>query len=65
VVGLVLVSHSWKLAEGAAELAREMGGPDVKLETAGGLDAPDHPVGTGGPRRQAIDGRGRTTASSC
>ncbi|MGE5461058.1 MAG: phosphoenolpyruvate--protein phosphotransferase [Solirubrobacterales bacterium] len=46
MVGLVLVSHSWKLAEGAAELAREMGGPDVKLETAGGLDAPDHPVGT-------------------
>jgi len=46
VVGLVLVSHSWKLAEGAAELAREMGGPEVKLETAGGLDAPDHPVGT-------------------
>ena len=46
MVGIVLVSHSWKLAEGAAELAREMGGPDVKLETAGGLDAPDHPVGT-------------------
>ena len=46
MVGIVLVSHSWKLAEGAAELAREMGGPDVKLETAGGLDLPDHPIGT-------------------
>ncbi len=46
MVGLVLVSHSWKLAEGAAELAREMGGPDVKLETAGGLDLPEHPIGT-------------------
>lgn len=46
MVGLVLVSHSRKLAEGAAELAREMGGPDVKLETAGGLEAPGHPVGT-------------------
>jgi len=46
VVGIVLVSHSWRLAEGAAELAREMGGPDVKLETAGGLDLPDHPIGT-------------------
>jgi phosphocarrier protein FPr len=46
VVGIVLVSHSWKLAEGAAELAREMGGPDIKLETAGGLDMPDHPIGT-------------------
>jgi multiphosphoryl transfer protein len=46
MVGIVLVSHSWKLAEGAAELAREMGGPDVKLETAGGMDLPDHPIGT-------------------
>ena len=46
MVGIVLVSHSWRLAEGAAELAREMGGPDVKLETAGGLDMPDHPIGT-------------------
>jgi phosphocarrier protein FPr len=46
VVGIVLVSHSWRLVEGAAELAREMGGPDVKLETAGGLDMPDHPIGT-------------------
>ena len=23
-----------------------MGGPDVALETAGGLDLPDHPIGT-------------------
>jgi phosphoenolpyruvate-protein phosphotransferase/dihydroxyacetone kinase phosphotransfer subunit len=38
VVGLVLVSHSAKLAEGAAELAREMAGPDVPIEPAGGLD---------------------------
>lgn len=46
MVGLVLVSHSRKLAEGAAELAREMGGPDVRIETAGGLEAPGHPIGT-------------------
>jgi phosphocarrier protein FPr len=46
VVGIVLVSHSWKLAEGAADLAREMGGRDLKLETAGGLDLPDRPIGT-------------------
>ncbi len=46
MVGLVLVSHSYRIAEGAAELAREMGGPDVRLETAGGLDTPDHAIGT-------------------
>lgn len=46
MVGIVIVSHSFRIAEGVAELAREMGGPDVKLETAGGLDLPDHPIGT-------------------
>jgi len=38
VVGLVLVSHSSELANGAAALAREMGGDDVAIATAGGLD---------------------------
>jgi multiphosphoryl transfer protein len=46
VVGIVLVSHSHRLAEGAAELARQMTGDDVPIETAGGLDEPDHPIGT-------------------
>lgn len=46
MVGIVLVSHSHLIAEGAAALAREMGGEDVRIETAGGLDAPDHPLGT-------------------
>ena len=46
MVGIVIVSHSHRIAEGVAELAREMGGPDVRLETAGGLNLPDHPVGT-------------------
>ena len=46
MVGIVIVSHSHLIAEGVAQLAREMGGPDVKLETAGGLDMPDHPIGT-------------------
>jgi dihydroxyacetone kinase phosphotransfer subunit len=46
VVGIVLVSHSHRLAEGAAELARQMAGDDVSIETAGGLDEPDHPIGT-------------------
>jgi multiphosphoryl transfer protein len=46
VVGIVIVSHSHAIAEGTAELAREMGGSDVRVETAGGLDLPEHPVGT-------------------
>jgi phosphoenolpyruvate-protein phosphotransferase/dihydroxyacetone kinase phosphotransfer subunit len=46
VVGIVIVSHSHLIAEGVAELAREMGGPDVRLETAGGLNMPGHPIGT-------------------
>jgi multiphosphoryl transfer protein len=44
VVGLVIVSHSAALAGGVVELAREMGGPDVAIEAAGGLD--DGAMGT-------------------
>lgn len=36
MVGIVLVSHSALLAEGAAELARQLGG-DVPVEAAGGM----------------------------
>jgi phosphocarrier protein FPr len=46
VVGVVIVSHSATLADGVAELARGMGGDDVRLAVAGGLDAPDRPMGT-------------------
>src|SRR6266498_808983 len=46
VIGIVLVSHSPKVAEGVAELAREMGGADIRLEPVGGLDIPDRPMGT-------------------
>jgi multiphosphoryl transfer protein len=46
LVGIVLVSHSHEVAEGAAELARQMGGQDVRIETAGGLDEPGNPIGT-------------------
>ncbi len=46
MVGLVIVSHSAKLAEGVAELARGMGGPDIPLRATGGLDLPDRPLGT-------------------
>jgi phosphoenolpyruvate-protein phosphotransferase/dihydroxyacetone kinase phosphotransfer subunit len=46
MVGIVLVSHSHEVAAGAAELARQMGGQDVRIEAAGGLDEPGHPIGT-------------------
>src|SRR5258706_513959 len=46
MVGIVLVSHVHELAEGVAELARQMGGPGVGIETAGGLEGPDHAIGT-------------------
>jgi multiphosphoryl transfer protein len=46
VVGIVIVSHSATLAEGVAELARGMGGDEIPLAVAGGLDAPDRPLGT-------------------
>ncbi|HEV2342482.1 MAG TPA: dihydroxyacetone kinase phosphoryl donor subunit DhaM [Actinocrinis sp.] len=44
LVGIVLVSHSALLAEGAAELARQLGGGEVPVESAGGL--PDGGIGT-------------------
>jgi phosphoenolpyruvate-protein phosphotransferase/dihydroxyacetone kinase phosphotransfer subunit len=46
MVGIVLVSHSHETAEGTAALARQMGGEDAALATAGGLDGPEHPIGT-------------------
>lgn len=46
MVGLVIVSHSHRLASGLAELAREMGGSDVPIEIAAGLALPEHPIGT-------------------
>jgi len=54
VVGIVLVSHSAVLAEGVAELARQMGGDEVAIETAGGLE--DGSIGTDAERvRHAIE----------
>jgi phosphocarrier protein FPr len=46
MIGIVIVSHSAKLAQGVAELASEMGGDDLKLCGVGGLDAPGQPFGT-------------------
>jgi multiphosphoryl transfer protein len=54
VVGIVLVSHSARLAEGTAELARQMGGAELQLEAAGGLE--DGTIGTDAQRvRAAIE----------
>jgi PTS hybrid protein len=44
MVGIVVVSHSADLARGVAELARQMAGPDVPIEVAGG--GPDGSLGT-------------------
>jgi phosphocarrier protein FPr len=45
MVGIVLVSHSALVAEGTAQLARQMGG-DAPIAAAGGIDDPDDPIGT-------------------
>ena len=44
MVGIVVVSHSRSLAEGVVELARQMGGDELPLEAAGGLE--DGSIGT-------------------
>jgi multiphosphoryl transfer protein len=44
LVGLVIVSHSAALAGGVVELAREMGGGEVPIEAAGGIE--DGSLGT-------------------
>jgi phosphoenolpyruvate---glycerone phosphotransferase subunit DhaM len=36
MVGIVVISHSADLARGVVELAREMAGSEVRIETAGG-----------------------------
>jgi phosphoenolpyruvate---glycerone phosphotransferase subunit DhaM len=46
--GIVLVSHSAKLADGLAAMAREVAGSDVVLVAAGG--GPDGTLGTDGAR---------------
>lgn len=51
MVGIVIVSHSRQIASGAAELAGQMAGPDVRIEVAGG--DPDGGLGTDGARVEA------------
>ena len=46
MIGIVIVSHSAKLAEGVVELACSMGGADVRIRAAGGMNLPGQPLGT-------------------
>jgi phosphoenolpyruvate---glycerone phosphotransferase subunit DhaM len=53
-VGLVVVSHSARIAEGTAELAGQMAGPEVRIVPAGGLE--DGSIGTDAARIAAAIG---------
>lgn len=53
-VGLVVVSHSSRIAEGTAELAGQMAGPDVRIVPAGGME--DGAIGTDAARIAAAIG---------
>jgi multiphosphoryl transfer protein len=46
MVGIVVVSHSARLAEGVRELALQMTQGRVPLAIAGGIDDPENPIGT-------------------
>lgn len=46
MIGIVVVSHSAKLAESVLELALEMGSADLKAAAAGGVDDEENPIGT-------------------
>jgi phosphocarrier protein FPr len=56
MIGIVIVSHSAKLAEGVNELVQQMTQGRVPIAVAGGIDDPDHPIGTDAMRvMQAIE----------
>ncbi len=46
MVGIVVVTHSAVLGQGVKELAEQMTQGRVPLAVAGGIDDPDHPIGT-------------------
>ncbi|MBD2771275.1 phosphoenolpyruvate--protein phosphotransferase [Iningainema tapete] len=46
MVGIVIVSHSFQLAQGVRELAVQMVQGKVSLAVAAGIDDPDNPLGT-------------------
>jgi dihydroxyacetone kinase phosphotransfer subunit len=51
VIGLVLISHSEKLADGLRDMVEQVAGDDVAVATAGGTD--DGRLGTSAPRISA------------
>jgi phosphocarrier protein FPr len=56
MVGIVIVSHSRRLAEGVQELALQMVKGNVQLAIAAGIDDPDNPLGTDAIKvQQAIE----------
>ncbi len=46
MIGIVIVSHSRKLAEGVKELAEQMVQKSVPIAIAAGVDDPENPLGT-------------------
>ena len=55
MVGLVIVSHSGRSRRAWSQLAREMGGAELAIEAAGGMDEPGA-LGTDAERvREAIE----------
>ena len=46
MIGIVIVSHSARLAEGVKELAGQMTQGKVPIEITGGIDDPANPIGT-------------------
>ncbi len=46
MVGIVVVSHSRRLAEGVAELATQMTQGKANIAIAAGVDDPENPIGT-------------------
>jgi phosphoenolpyruvate-protein phosphotransferase/dihydroxyacetone kinase phosphotransfer subunit len=46
MIGIVVVSHSKKLAEATLELARQMTPAEIPIAIAGGIDDPANPIGT-------------------
>src|ERR1019366_7407000 len=46
MIGMVVVSHSAKLAEGVCDLARQVGQGRVRIAAAGGTADPENPIGT-------------------
>lgn len=50
MIGIVIVSHSRKLSDGLKDIADAMSQAPVPIASAGGLDGPEHPLGTDGIR---------------